>query len=200
VITAFGSMALPVLLLVLHGPIAANIVVMYSAGLAALSMDLRIRRWKISVATGVIASAVLVWFINASDFAATFEQWLVSLVFWLAPWAGVCLVDFFFLHRGEIDVHALYKPAAKGLFGGFNAPGMVALAAGLAASWMFQMGTVPAMQGWLARAMGGLDLSWLAGLLVGGGCYWLLSRRTAGHTAPAIPPLLQPASVVEREI
>lgn len=199
VITAFGSMALPVLLLVLHGPVAANIVVMYSAGLAALSMDLRIQRWKISIATGVIASAVLVWFINASDVAATFEQWLVSLVFWLAPWAGVCVVDFFVVHRGAIDIDALYKPAAKGLFGGFNARGLAALAAGLVASWAFQMGTVPAMQGWAARATGGLDLSWLAGLLVGGGSYWLLSRRTAREAAPAVQPLL-PAPVVEREI
>ncbi|KAA9160535.1 cytosine permease [Amycolatopsis acidicola] len=195
VITAFGSMALPVLLLVLHGPVAANIVVMYSASLAALSMDLRIARWKISVATGVIASVVLVWFINASDVAAAFEQWLASLVLWLAPWAGVCLVDFFLLHRGEIDVDALYRPVRKRWSGGFSARGLTALAAGLAASWAFQMGTVPAMQGWLSRATGGLDLSWLAGLLVGGGCHWLLSRRMTINPAP-----VQPARLIEQEI
>ncbi|UTP36973.1 purine-cytosine permease family protein [Streptomyces rapamycinicus] len=184
VITAFGAMALPVLLLVLHGPIAANIVVMYSAGLAALSMDMRAARWKISVATGVIASAVLIWFLNAQNVAESFKQWLVSLVFWLSPWAGICLVDFFVLRRGRIAVDALYEPARTSRLGDFNKRGSFALAAGLIAAWAFQTGATPVLTGPLSRITGGLDLSWLTGILVGGGMYWLLARRTV---APSLP-------------
>jgi nucleobase:cation symporter-1, NCS1 family len=182
VVTAFGAMALPVLLLVLHGPVAANIVVMYSASLAALTMDLRVARWKIAVATGVVASAVLLLFLHAEDVAAAFDQWLVSLVFWLAPWAGICLVDFFVVRRGRVDVAALYEPARTSRLGSFNACGVIALALGLVAAWSFQMGTVGIMQGPFSRMLGGVDLSWLAGLVVGGGVYWLLRRRTGVDT------------------
>ena len=42
IIAVFGVMALPVLLVLLHGPIATNIVVIYSAALATLSLDMRV--------------------------------------------------------------------------------------------------------------------------------------------------------------
>ncbi|MEU5282166.1 cytosine permease [Streptomyces asoensis] len=178
VITAFGAMSLPVLLLVLHGPIAANIVVMYSASLAALSMDLRTGRWKIPVATGVTASAVLIWFLNAHDVGESFKQWLVSLVFWMAPWAGICLVDFYVLRRARISVDDCYEPGSTSRLGDFSKNGVLALVAGLVAAWSFQVGAVSALTGPLSRITGGLDLSWLTGMLVGGGAYWLLARKS----------------------
>ncbi|MFE7445723.1 purine-cytosine permease family protein [Streptomyces chartreusis] len=187
VITAFGAMSLPVLLLVLHGPIAANIVVMYSASLAALSMDLRTARWKIPVATGVIASAVLVWFLNAQNVGESFKQWLISLVFWMSPWAGICLVDFFILRRGRIAVDDCYEPASTSRLGAISKRGMLALAAGLVAAWSFQVGAVSALTGPLSRSTGGLDLSWLTGMLVGGGVYWLLARKTVAPSIATTP-------------
>ena len=58
--TTFGVMALPVLLLILHGPIATNILNFYSCGLAALTLGVKVARWKVSLAAGVLASGVLV--------------------------------------------------------------------------------------------------------------------------------------------
>lgn len=187
VVTAFGAMALPILLLVLHGPIAANIVVMYSASLAALTLDLRLARWKLAVVTGALASVVLVIFLRAEDVAAAFNQWLVSLVFWLAPWAGVCLVDFFVVRRGVVDaadVDGLYRPTGSGR--DVDVRGVVAFGLGLVAAWSFQHSPVDVLSGPLARVTGGVDLSWLAGLLIGGGVYWWL-RRTSAHAIAVSP-------------
>ncbi|WP_433475667.1 cytosine permease [Spirillospora sp. CA-142024] len=56
---AFGVMAIPVLLLVMHGPVATNILNLYSCSLAALSVGIRVARWKVTLVAGAVASAVL---------------------------------------------------------------------------------------------------------------------------------------------
>ena len=55
---------------------------------------------------------------------------------------------------------------------------MVAFLAGLLMTWMFSYGGLPIFQGLIANAMGGIDLSWLAGILTSGGLYYLLAKAT----------------------
>ena len=45
-------MAIPVLLLLMHGPIATNILNLYSCSLAALSIGVRAARWKVTLIAG----------------------------------------------------------------------------------------------------------------------------------------------------
>ncbi len=82
IIAAFGVMALPVLLVLLHGPIATNIVVIYSAALSSLTLDLRLPRWIIS---GAIACAILYAFLQSGDFAHAFDNFMVALIVWISP-------------------------------------------------------------------------------------------------------------------
>lgn len=174
IIATFGVMALPVLLVLLHGPIATNIVVIYSAALSTLTLDLRLPRWIISVISGVIACAILYAFLQSGDFAHAFDNFMVALIVWISPWAGVTLTDFYLVRRGRIDVAALY--AAPDRDGGINWAGLIAFAIGLVAAWAFQMGTIAAMQGPLALATGGIDLSWLTGMSAAGASYLMLHR------------------------
>ncbi|MEV6135371.1 hypothetical protein AB0L63_04760 [Nocardia sp. NPDC051990] len=51
------------LLLIMHGPIATNILYLYSCSLAALTIGIRIARWEITAFAGVVASMVLAVFI-----------------------------------------------------------------------------------------------------------------------------------------
>ncbi len=177
VITAFGVMALPVLLLILHGPIATNIVVMYSSVLAVLSLDIKAAQWKIAVAGGVVGSLVLWIFLQSENFANSVSQWMAALVFWIAPWAAITLIDFFVLRKGKVDVAELYRPVTKRLIDDIEWPGMISFAAGLAVGWLFLMTSIPGLQGPVAVAMGGVDLSWLAGAIVAGTLYLILRRR-----------------------
>jgi NCS1 nucleoside transporter family len=183
VLGTFGVMALPVLLLVLHGPVATNILNFYSCSLAALSLGIRVARWKISLGAGLVASAVLVAFIEAGDFARSFDSWMICLIVWIAPWAAIVAVEFFVLRRGRVDVGRLYAGDDV------NWRALVALAAGLLAGWAWQFGVVDAFQGPLARSFGDTDLSWFTGALVAGGSYYLLARRAraAVPAAPATP-------------
>ncbi len=51
---------------------------------------------------------------------------------------------------------------------------MISFAIGLLAALLFQMGTIAALQGPLALWAGGVDLSWLTGMVAAGASYAVL--------------------------
>lgn len=177
VISAFGVMAVPVLLLIMHGPIATNILNLYSCSLAALSIGVRIERWKLTLVAGIVASLVLAVFVQADSFGQAFDHWMVSILVWISPWGAIVLIDFFVIRGGRIDVPALYVDADRSVFGSVNRIGLISLGLGILAGWSWQYGLVPAMQGPIAVALGNSDFSWLSGALVAGGLYLALTRR-----------------------
>ena len=176
VVSTFGVMAIPVLLLLIHGPIATNILNLYSCSLAALSIGVRAARWKITLIAGLIASAVLVVFVEADSFAHAFDNWMASILVWISPWATINLVDYFVVRRGHLDIGSLYGGVGSPELSRWNVSGLTSLAAGVIAGWAWQYGLVPAMQGPLATALGNTDFSWLSGAVVAGGLYYLLGR------------------------
>jgi len=184
VVTVFGGMSIPVLLLIMHGPIATNILNLYSCSLAALSIGLRAARWKVTAAAAVVGSGVLVAFIQSDSFATSFDNWIVSIIVWISPWAGITLVEFFILRRGRVDVPALYEPPDRSIYGDINWPAIVALVLGLAAGWAWEYGLVGPLQGPIAKALGNTDFSWAAGMFVAGGLYWVLARHRVRGTTP----------------
>ena len=181
VIGTFGALALPVLLLIMHGPVATNILNLYSCSLAALTIGVRAARWKVTLLAGVVASVVLAVFVNADDFAHAFDLWMVSILVWISPWAAIVLADFFVVRAGRLEVAGLYREAEDSPYGSVNRTGLLSLALGILAGWSCQYGLVPEMQGPVARLLDNTDLSWLSGSLVAGGLYLALSRRTAAR-------------------
>src|SRR5207253_9233610 len=103
-----GLTSLLVLLMVLHGRIATNILYVYSAALAALSMGVRLSRTPMALIAGVVGYLVTIYFVFQPSFAKAFDNWMISLLLWMSPWAGVVLADFFIMRRGRIDVDELY--------------------------------------------------------------------------------------------
>ncbi|MFB9690470.1 cytosine permease [Amycolatopsis plumensis] len=180
VVSAFGSMALPVLLLIMHGPIATNILNLYSSSLAALSVGVKVARWKLTLFAGVVASVVLLTLMEAESFAHAFDNWMTSILVWISPWAAIVLIDYFVLRRGRLDVSSLYTGTAS-----VSWRGLLSLGLGVFAAWTWQYGLTPVMQGPLATAMNHTDFSWLSGSLVAGGLYYLL-QKTRSPNARAI--------------
>jgi NCS1 family nucleobase:cation symporter-1 len=185
VASVFGVMTIPVLLLIMHGPIATNILNLYSCSLAALSIGLKTARRNVTAIAGVIGTGVLIAFIQSESFATSFDNWIASIVVWISPWAGITLVEYFFLRRAKVDVPALYDPPETSKYGDVNWPAVVALVLGLAAGWAWEYGLVGPLQGPLAKALGNTDFSWAAGMFVAGGLYWALAgnrvRETSGE-------------------
>jgi NCS1 nucleoside transporter family len=182
-----GVTSILVLLLVLHGPIATNILNVYSSALAALSMGIRLSRTALALIVGIAGYLVTIYFIFAPSFAKAFDNWMISLLLWMSPWAGVILADFFIKRGGNIDVPELYTSPETSAYGDINWGGIIAFLVGLIAGWSVEDGLVPALQGPVSTGLlGGADLSWLVGIVVAGGLYLMLSRRTVA--APMVVP------------
>jgi NCS1 nucleoside transporter family len=182
----FGdAVGILVLLMVLHGPIATNILNVYSAALAALSAGLNLSRVALASIVGVAGYLVTVYFIFAPSFAKAFDNWMISLLLWMSPWAGIVLADFFIKRKGQIDVAELYRDPAASAYGDINWGGIIAFFAGLVAGWSLEDGLVAPLQGPIATGLlGGADLSWLAGIVVAGGLYLALGGRTSAAANP----------------
>ena len=175
VTAAFGTtVSILVLFLVMHGPIATNILNLYSATLAALSLDIKVARWKVAIVVSAVGTVALIAFIESDNFAHDFDNWLASVVVWIAAWGGVMLVDFYIVRRGRIDVEGLYDDPHHARYGDINWAAIVAALAGLVAGWSWEYGLVGFMQGPLAKATNNIDVSWLAAFVVSGGLYYLL--------------------------
>jgi NCS1 family nucleobase:cation symporter-1 len=185
VAAAFGVMTIPVLLIIMHGPVATNILNIYSASLSALSLDLKAKRWQVSLAATVVGSIALIAFVESASFADSFDKWMVSIIVWISAWAGVMLVDYYLFRRGKVDVGELYAPPETSRYGDINWIAIGAMLAGLVAGWAWEYGLVEEFQGPIATRTGNTDLSWLAGLVVSGGLYYALSPLRQRQPRPA---------------
>jgi purine-cytosine permease-like protein len=182
-----GPISILVLLMVLHGPIATNILNVYSAALAALSAGFRFSRIALAVIVGVAGYLVTLYFIFAPSFAKAFDNWMISLLMWMSPWAGVVLADFYINRKGKIDVAELYRTPDTSAYGDINWSGIAGFFAGLVAGWLVQDGLVGALQGPIStNLLGGADLSWLFGIGVAGSVYLVLEKRTRSSSSVAM--------------
>src|SRR5713101_6400964 len=137
----FGGVAsLLVLLMVLHGPIATNILNVYSAALAALSAGFNFSRIALAAIVGVAGYLVTLYFLAQPSFAKAFDNWMISPLLWMSPWAGVILADFYLVRRGQIDVAELYREPSLSAYGDINWGAIVSFVVGLVAGWSVEDG------------------------------------------------------------
>ena len=180
-----GIVAVLVMLMVLHGPIATNILNVYSGALSAASAGVRVNRLVLGVIEGIAGYGVVIWFLKAPSFASRFDSWMVGLILWMSAWAGVILSDFYILRRATVDVDQLYADPKRSIYGDINWVAIVAFAAGTLAGWFFEVAPVKQMQGYVStHFLHFADLSWL----VAGGVssiIYLVGMR--GRTTVRVP-------------
>ncbi|KUI30310.1 thiamine permease [Mycobacterium sp. IS-1496] len=163
IVDAYGVLAIPVLLLVVHGPLATNILNIYTCTVSTQALDIHIDRRILNLVIGAVAMAGVVLFVYNGDFALMIDSWLIGIVGWVAPWAAVVLVHWFVIARRQVDPEALLAPPGAGLLPTVRPTALLALGVGILFTWMFMYGMTPLLQGPIATALGGVDLSWLAG-------------------------------------
>ncbi|MGY4995795.1 purine-cytosine permease family protein [Streptomyces sp. 900105245] len=167
----------PVFLLALVlGTVALNALTAYSAGLALQAVGIRIRRSLSVLVDGAVSVSLTLYALLVSDFLDTVGNVLQLTVVLLGPSTAVYATDIL-LRRNRYDGPALADETPAGPFwytGGVNRSGALALVTGVAASAVC-VDTV--YTGPVAAALGGVDLSLPAGLLVAAGVYAPLMRR-----------------------
>lgn len=174
VVKSFGAMAIPVILLVIHGPIATNIINLYTFGVAFQALDIRIGRKKLSVIVGCLSMCAVILFLFAQDFATLLDNWIIAIAAWVSTWGGIMAVHYFVFERRHKTFGYLFVNPRDTRLKSVNWSAIVAFLCGLFMTWVFMYGGLPAFQGAAATAMGGVDLSWLAGTLTSGLLYLAL--------------------------
>jgi NCS1 nucleoside transporter family len=193
IVENFGALAIPVLLLVLHGPIATNILNIYTFSVATQALDIKVPRRGLSMLVGVLSMAVVIFFIFQENFATVLDTWLIGLVAWVATWGGIMLVHYYRLERGRVRVGRLFGPVGTPRLADVNWAGYVAFFTGILATWLFMYGLIPVFQGSIAVALGGVDLSWLAGGLTSALVYAVLGPIVAAkYERAALPATARP--------
>jgi purine-cytosine permease-like protein len=128
-----------------------------------------------------IVALTVVWFVIgqtiSSNAATTVSDSLILMLYLLVPWTATNLVDFFLVRRGHYAIADLFNPS--GIYGIWGRRGLVAYAAGFLAEIPFMV--LPSLGGFtftgpIAKQISDVDISWIVGLIVAGGVYWLLSR------------------------
>lgn len=166
------------LVAVIGGSITNNFLNTYSSGMSLLAMDLKVSRPVAIVIDAVLATAASAYAIFYYDFTTAFTAFLSLLVAWVAPWWAIYLVDAAMrrsLYKGT-DLLSVDGGTYR-YKSGWHVPGYVAWICGVIAAvacTSAEKFTSP----FAKNVLGGADLSIIAGMVVAGGLYWLLARRS----------------------
>jgi len=126
----------------------------------------------------VVLAALAIALLGAKNFLVNYENFLSLLLCVMAPWTAINLVDFYCLQHGRYDVSAFFA-ADGGRYGRYNAVALICFGLGILVQAPFLATDI--YKGPIAKALGGVDISWLVGLAVVSPVYYL-AARLAGRT------------------
>lgn len=122
------------------------------------------------IVVGVLAVALAL--VLPADYLASFNNFVLLMLYFLIPWTAVNLVDFYFVRRGHYAITEIFK--LDGMYGRWSWRGLTSYLVGLGAMVPFMV--LSFYQGPVSAALDGVDVSFAVGLLVAGGLYFVLSR------------------------
>jgi nucleobase:cation symporter-1, NCS1 family len=96
------------------------------------------------------------------------------------PWSAINLIDFYCFTRSRYDVPALSDP--DGRYGRWNMTGIVIYLIGILIQIPFL--STAFYTGALVETLGGVDISWIVGLLVPGFLYYTFGRASLFRAPP----------------
>lgn len=146
-----------------------------------ITASLKTRLWSLIPFSVVCLAAALLY---AWSFATAFTSALSVILILLIPWSAINLVDFYFVRHGKYRIEDIFDP--KGVYGTYNAAGIISFFLAIIVELLFA--NLGFFVGPAARLLDNGDISWLPGVIVAGGCYLLLTRRTGARTTAAGQP------------
>ena len=172
----------PLVLLVFSvGVAAANAMNLYCGALSALTFGQTLfPRWspgpraRTVTALLLFAVSLLGAVLGRAEFLANYEHFILLLLYVLVPWTAINLVDYYLLRHGVYDVASFFRQDG-GIYGRINGAAVACYAIGILVQLPFIASAL--YTGPIARAIGGIDLSWIVGLAVTSPAYYWLAKR-----------------------
>ncbi|MGH3299552.1 MAG: purine-cytosine permease family protein [Trebonia sp.] len=147
-----------------------------------------------AVARGVLTvviyiAAVVPAIVSQNNFLVSYSNFILLLMYVLVPWTAINLIDFYLVRHGNYDVAQFFR-GDGGIYGRFDWVSIGCYLAGIALEVPFVNTTM--FEGPVAKALNGVDLSWIICLIVISPVYYLAARRLR----PAVPATAQPAGAI----
>jgi NCS1 family nucleobase:cation symporter-1 len=184
-----GPIAAPVLIVFCVSMAAASAMNLYCGALSTLTVgQTLIPAWqpgpraRIVIAIVLCLLALLGALLGKAAFLHYYEGFILLLLYVLVPWTAINLVDYYLLRRGDYDVASFFRQDG-GIYGRVNVPAVACYLLGILIQLPFIASSL--YTGAVARALGGVDLSWIVGLAVTAPAYFLLARSARAHRAVA---------------
>jgi nucleobase:cation symporter-1, NCS1 family len=158
-----GWVSLPFFLFVILGEIWANYLDVYTAGLVAQTIGIRLKRWQTALGCGVLGGVLAAIAVTVTDFHTAYQQFLLLTYLWAPAWAAIVLLAFY--------AHGERHPV----------PALIAWVLGTAVSFLFvnYANIYPGAHAFndpLISALHNADLSGLVSMLVAAGAYSAMLR------------------------
>lgn len=138
---------------------------------------------------GFAAGGGYVAAVISGSFLTDLSNFLNFLLYLLAPWSAINLVDFYLVRKGHYDVRDLTRRAGR--YGLVNWPTLLIFAVSVLVQLPFVESEYPAFTGFWASSLHGVNVSWLIGFVVAGTAYHLVNRggtRKGGNRYPESRP------------
>jgi len=174
-----GPFAIPMAVVIAFGVIFTDTLNVYGASLCLLAATEQKRRLlgigkptRVVVITILSVIAPLIGIVGSSNFLTNYSNFLSFLFYLIIPWSAVNLVDFYIIQRGRYTPKWFFD--SNGPYAGVAWFAVTAYVVGFCCEIPFMSTTI--FEGPVAKALNGGDLSWIVGLLVGGGLYLAFTK------------------------
>jgi NCS1 family nucleobase:cation symporter-1 len=181
----------PLVLIVFSvGIAAANAINLYCGALSAMTFgQTLLPRWSPGPQARTVMAVVLFGVsltgavLGKAQFLVNYEHFILLLLYVLVPWTAINLVDYYLLRHGVYDVPSFFRQDG-GIYGRVNVAAVTCYGVGILVQVPFIASAL--YTGPVARAIGGIDLSWIVGLLVTAPAYYWLARRSQTRAEAAL--------------
>jgi len=185
VVTALGQLAgrdvtFIVMLLLAPGVAVAGAICLYGGSLALITLGHTLApHWRIThrarivIASGIFLIALLLSIAGAANFLPLYSHFNELLLYLMVPWTAVNLIDYYLIRFGDYHVPSFFA-ADGGIYGHYNFTALACYLVGIVVQIPFI--ATDLYTGPLARALGGVDLSWMVGLAVVSPVYYFAVR------------------------
>ncbi len=154
--TVLGKNGILGLFAIFLGGIAADAINLYSNSITLQSIGIKMKR-----ITAIIMGIVIAFFLSIfmySHFFSYYEDFLFILDYWITPWIGIMIADFFIINKNQ-------KFDLKNI-PGFNKPGIVSYFLSLIISIPF-MDPGVVYEGTISKLfLGGVDISYYISFII----------------------------------
>lgn len=188
--TFTGAAAVPIVIIFSVGIAGTNAMNLYCGVLSTITLiHTFVPSWKAGAMSRAVTAIIItligvaIALFAAGNFLTNYTNFILLLLYVLVPWTAINLVDFYLVRHGNYDVSAFFT-AEGGVYGRFNKAAIFCYILGILIQLPFV--STELYTGPIAKALDGVDLSWIVGICVISPIYYFIAKRHSANKLAAV--------------